>query len=212
MTVPADAVFDSGLRKTVFVDRGNGQFEARRVETGWRLGGRVQIVRGLMEGERVVAAANFLLDSESRMRAVSAGIFTAETDPVCGMEVDEKKAVAAGRTAVHEGRTYYFCADACRKKFEAEPAKYAAAGHAPSPAMPALKSQTTPMPDAAMGAAPAPAAEPAMVKDVVCGMDIDPADAVAAKLTSAHQGKTHYFCSDLCKKKFDAEPGKFAGK
>ena len=98
ITVPADAVFDSGLRKTVFVDRGNGSFEARRVETGWRLGDRVEIVRGLMEGERVVAAANFLLDSESRMRAVSAGIFDPETDPVCGMEVDEKKAAAAGRT------------------------------------------------------------------------------------------------------------------
>ncbi len=80
ITVPADAVFDSGLRKTVFVDRGNGSFEARRVETGWRLGGRVEIVKGLMEGERVVAAANFLLDSESRMRAVSAGIFNPETD------------------------------------------------------------------------------------------------------------------------------------
>jgi RND family efflux transporter MFP subunit len=124
ITVPADAVFDSGLRKTVFVDRGRGNFEARRVETGWRLGGRVEIVKGLMEGERVVGAANFLLDSESRMRAVSAGIFNAETDPVCGMEVDEKKAAAAGRTAVHEGHTYYFCADECKKQFEAAPGKW----------------------------------------------------------------------------------------
>jgi YHS domain-containing protein len=125
ITVPADAVFDSGLRKTVFVDRGDGNFDARRVETGWRLGGRVEIVKGLMEGEHVVAAANFLLDSESRMRAVSAGVFDAEIDPVCGMEVDAKKGAAAGRTAVHEGHTYYFCADECRKKFEAEPAKFA---------------------------------------------------------------------------------------
>jgi multidrug efflux pump subunit AcrA (membrane-fusion protein)/YHS domain-containing protein len=124
ITVPADAVFDSGLRKTVFVDRGNGNFEARRVETGWRLGGRVEIVGGLMEGERVVAAANFLLDSESRMRAVSAGIFNAETDPVCGMEVDQKKAAAAGRTAVHEGRSYYFCADECKKQFDAAPGQW----------------------------------------------------------------------------------------
>jgi YHS domain-containing protein len=94
------------------------------VETGWRLGGRVEIVTGLMESERVVAAANFLLDSESRMRAVSAGVFDAETDPVCGMEVDAKKAAAAGRTAVHEGHTYYFCADECKKKFEEAPKQY----------------------------------------------------------------------------------------
>ena len=124
ITVPADAVFDSGLRKTVFVDRGSGNFEARRVEIGWRLGGRVEIVKGLMEGERVVAAANFLLDSESRMRAVSAGIFDAETDPVCGMEVDQKRAEAAGRTSAYKGTTYYFCADQCKKQFDAEPTKF----------------------------------------------------------------------------------------
>ena len=57
ITVPADAVFDSGLRKTVFVDRGNGYFEPRRVETGWRVGDRVEILKGLMEGERVVISA-----------------------------------------------------------------------------------------------------------------------------------------------------------
>ncbi len=124
ITVPADAVFDSGLRKTVFIDRGSGHFEARRVETGWRLGGRVEILRGLMEGERVVSAANFLLDSESRMRAVSAGIFEAETDPVCGMDVDEKKAGAAGRTATHAGHTYFFCSDECKQKFEKAPTQY----------------------------------------------------------------------------------------
>jgi len=203
ITVPADAVFDSGLRKTVFVDRGNGNFEARRVETGWRLGGRVEVVKGLMEGERVAAAANFLLDSESRMRAVSAGIFEAETDPVCGMEVDGKKASAAGRTTVHEGRTYYFCADECKKKFEAEPAKYLAAGH---------DSAAAAGPATVKAATSAPAAEPATVKDLVCGMDIDPKKAAAAGLKSDYKGKTYYFCAGDCKRQFDTEPAKFAGK
>jgi len=192
ITVPADAVFDSGLRKTVFVDRGSGNFEARRVETGWRLGGRVEVVRGLMEGERVVGAANFLLDSESRMKAVSAGIFNAQTDPVCGMEVDQKRAAAAGRKSEYKGTTYYFCADDCKKKFDSAPAKYAAAGHDHRPA--------------------APAAEPATVKDLVCGMDIDPKQAAAAGLKSDYKGKTYYFCAEDCKKQFDAEPAKFAGK
>jgi len=212
ITVPADAVFDSGLRKTVFVDRGGGNFEARRVETGWRLGGRVEVVKGLMEGERVVAAANFLLDSESRMRAVSAGIFEAETDPVCGMEVDGKKASAADRTAVHAGRTYYFCADECRKKFEADPAKYLATGHDHAPAAPAMKREMAAMPAAAKGAVPATAAEPGTVKDLVCGMDVDPKEAAAAGLKSDYKGKTYYFCAKDCKTQFDAEPSKFAGK
>ena len=44
VSVPVDAVLDSGLRKTVFVDRGEGNFEPRVVETGWRFDERVQIV------------------------------------------------------------------------------------------------------------------------------------------------------------------------
>lgn len=71
-SVPADAVLDSGLRKTVFVDHGNGMFEARAVETGSRFDGRVEIVRGLQPGESIVVSGNFLLDSESRMRTPSA--------------------------------------------------------------------------------------------------------------------------------------------
>jgi YHS domain-containing protein len=44
-------------------------------------------------------------------------------DPVCGMEIDEKRAVAK---ATHEGRTYYFCALACREAFTKAPARYMA--------------------------------------------------------------------------------------
>ena len=46
VTVPADAILDSGLKKTVFVDRGNGYFEPRKVETGWRFDDRVEITQG----------------------------------------------------------------------------------------------------------------------------------------------------------------------
>jgi len=68
LTVPASAVLDTGSRATVFVDRGGGSYEPRAVETGWRYGDRVQIVRGLTPDERVVTAGTFLLDSESRLR------------------------------------------------------------------------------------------------------------------------------------------------
>ena len=73
ITVSADAVLDSGVKKTVFVDRGEGIFEPRSVETGWRLGDRIEIVEGLKPGERIVVAGTFLLDSESRMRLAAAG-------------------------------------------------------------------------------------------------------------------------------------------
>jgi len=68
IAVPVDAVVDSGLKKTVFVERSAGVFEPRQVETGWRFGGRVQIVEGLAAGDRVVVAGTFLLDAERRLR------------------------------------------------------------------------------------------------------------------------------------------------
>jgi len=45
-----------------------------------------------------------------------------------------------------------------------------------------------------------------MEKDVVCGMQVDPATAAG---TSQYQGKTYYFCSKGCQARFDANPGRF---
>ncbi|MBI3391674.1 MAG: efflux RND transporter periplasmic adaptor subunit [Nitrospirae bacterium] len=67
-SVPESAVLDSGKRQIVFVDHGDGRFEAREVTTGYRGDGYVQILKGVKEGEKVVTAANFLLDAESSIR------------------------------------------------------------------------------------------------------------------------------------------------
>ena len=69
LVVPADAIVDSGLRKTVFVEAGNGAFEPRLVETGLRIGDDVEVTRGLVAGERIVISGTFFVDSESRMKA-----------------------------------------------------------------------------------------------------------------------------------------------
>lgn len=74
IAVPTGAVVDSGLKKTVFVDRGEGFFEPRQVETGWRFGDRVEIVKGLSPGERIVTSGTFLLDSESKMKLAAGGV------------------------------------------------------------------------------------------------------------------------------------------
>lgn len=81
LVVPAEAVVDSGLRKTVFVDRGSGYFEPRQVQTGWRLREDVEIVKGLLPGERIVISGTFLIDSESRMRKAGAGDAPAREGP-----------------------------------------------------------------------------------------------------------------------------------
>ncbi len=72
LVVPADAIVDSGLRKTVFVESGHGHFEPRQVETGWRIGDDVEVTKGLEPGERIVISGTFFVDSESRMKAAVA--------------------------------------------------------------------------------------------------------------------------------------------
>jgi membrane fusion protein, copper/silver efflux system len=68
ITVPRDAIVDTGRQQHVFVAVA-GRFEPRPVTIGARLADRVEIRTGLDAGERVVAAGVFLLDSESRLRA-----------------------------------------------------------------------------------------------------------------------------------------------
>jgi len=68
ITVPQEAVLDGGRKQEVFVDLGNGYLAPREVKTGERFGDRVEIVKGLKTGERIVTSGNFLLDSESQMR------------------------------------------------------------------------------------------------------------------------------------------------
>jgi membrane fusion protein, copper/silver efflux system len=68
LVVPTSALIDSGLKKTVFVERGEGLFAPRLVETGRRFDDRVEIVKGLEPGERIVVSGNFLINSESRLK------------------------------------------------------------------------------------------------------------------------------------------------
>lgn len=74
LVVPEDAVLDTGTEQYVFVDKGNGYFEPRSVKLGPEAGGYHAIERGLEAGERVVTAANFILDSESRLKGAFANM------------------------------------------------------------------------------------------------------------------------------------------
>jgi RND family efflux transporter MFP subunit len=123
--VPADGVIDTGTRKIVYVDAGDNTFEPRRVETGWRLGRRIEITTGLMPGEKVVVSGNFLIDSESRMKTAAGGVIPAMSkDSVCGMYVNEEFARLTGKTATYRDKIYYFCMEECRDSFTKEPEKY----------------------------------------------------------------------------------------
>ncbi|MFA5112600.1 MAG: efflux RND transporter periplasmic adaptor subunit, partial [Desulfobaccales bacterium] len=192
LTVPVDAILDSGLKKTVFVDRGNGYFEPRKVETGWRFDDRAEIVKGLTPGEKIVVSGNFLIDSESRMRLAAAGMYgEVVKDPVCGLKVDQSKAKAAGFLSTHNHETYYFCSEGCKDHFEKNPPRYA---------------------EKPAGDQEGKGDAAAKAKDPVCGLEVDVAEAKAGGLISEYQGKTYYFSKYSSNKEFDQDPGRYAAK
>ncbi len=73
LAVPEEAVMDTGERKLVFVVTSPGSYSPREVVTGQEAEGFYEIVSGLSEGEKIVTSANFLIDSESRLKAAISG-------------------------------------------------------------------------------------------------------------------------------------------
>ena len=100
-------------------------------------------------------------------------------DLVCGMEVDQSTAYKSQ----FKGKTYYFCAETCKKSFDANPEKY-------------IQKEE----DRKSGT----------VKDLVCGMDVDPRSPRTFK--TEYKGRTYFFCAETCKKSFEADPPKYIAK
>jgi membrane fusion protein, copper/silver efflux system len=73
IVVPESAVLDTGVRQIVFVETVPGRFVPRAVQVGLKSDGQTEILSGLQAGEAVVVSANFLLDSESRLRGAALG-------------------------------------------------------------------------------------------------------------------------------------------
>lgn len=71
LAVPREAILETGMRRIVFVVEGEDRFEPRELVTGHRAGDWVEVKEGLRPGERVVTSGNFLIDSESQLRAAA---------------------------------------------------------------------------------------------------------------------------------------------
>ena len=74
LAIAESAVLDSGSRQAVLVDKGEGRFEPREVKIGTQGDGFTQIREGIASGDRVVVAANFLIDAESRINPATRGL------------------------------------------------------------------------------------------------------------------------------------------
>ena len=69
LALPESALLDSGERKLIFVDLGEGRIEPREVKIGDQAGAYYELLSGAREGEKVVTSANFLIDSESKLKS-----------------------------------------------------------------------------------------------------------------------------------------------
>ena len=109
LAVPEDAVLDTGTEQYVFVDKGEGYLEPRPVKVGGEAMGYVAIQSGLSAGERVVTAANFILDSESRLKGAFANMGTPDQKQISSapgpaqnlrVEIMEPKVAKVGQNSI----------------------------------------------------------------------------------------------------------------
>jgi RND family efflux transporter MFP subunit len=107
--VPQDALMDTGTEQYVFIDKGNGYIQPRKVKVSAEAGERVGIEQGLKPGERVVTGANFVVDSESRLKGAFAGMGSpsqaptgtgAGTKQTISVEVLDPKTAKTGMNAI----------------------------------------------------------------------------------------------------------------
>ncbi len=74
LAIPQEAIIESGQKQVVFLHHGGGRLEPRLIKTGVKTGEWSEVLEGLKEGEHIVTSANFLIDSESRLKAVVDGM------------------------------------------------------------------------------------------------------------------------------------------
>jgi Cu(I)/Ag(I) efflux system membrane fusion protein len=74
LAVPEGAIIDTGIRQMAIIDKGSGYFEPREVKVGAKVDDYYEVIKGLKAGERVVTSANFLIDSESKLKEAMGGM------------------------------------------------------------------------------------------------------------------------------------------
>jgi Cu(I)/Ag(I) efflux system membrane fusion protein len=74
LAVPRDAIIESGERQLIFIHHGGGKLEWRSVKLGVSAGDWVEVVEGLKVGDHIITSANFLIDSESQLKAAVSGM------------------------------------------------------------------------------------------------------------------------------------------
>jgi Cu(I)/Ag(I) efflux system membrane fusion protein len=100
LAIPDEAVLDSGIRKIVFIDKGEGRYAPAEVKLGSKFDGYYEVLAGLSPGERIIASASFLLDSESRLKEAMGAMAG-----MAGMDMGETQKKAPAATTVTEKKS-----------------------------------------------------------------------------------------------------------
>ncbi len=101
LSVPDSAVIDSGTRQVVLVQLNAGLFEPRTVKLGARADGYVEVLDGIKDGEIVVVSANFLIDSESNLKAALGSFGASGSTPI---KRDAAAGSASDASTVHKAQ------------------------------------------------------------------------------------------------------------
>lgn len=182
LSIPRSAVLDTGLRKLVYVEKEKDLFEPREIVTGFKAEGYVEVLKGLTEGEKVVARGAFLLDAESQLGpGVGAQYFGATGGP-------EEEAAPPPHIhgAAPRART---------PKRPEKPVKEKEVGQI-TKVPPTVSKEVRAVPP---GTVPV---------DTVCGMKLEGFE----ELSTEYDDKLFYFCTEECRKKFEADPDSFTNK
>ncbi len=145
LTLPRSAVLHTGDRIVVYVDKGGGVYEQRRVRLGRAGDDYWELLDGVKEGERIVTTGNLLIDGQAQLNS-QAGEFTGSTPSapapppkqtevlppgvkpypldVCLVTGLKLGAMGESPSLIYQGQQFKFCCGACPPKFQNEPAKY----------------------------------------------------------------------------------------
>lgn len=106
LVIPQEAALDSGSEQLVFVSRGGGYFEPRKIQLGPKVDNNFIVLGGLKAGEKIVTSANFLIDSESRLKSATGGMGMPGMDhggaPVTGTNGANGKTTAQAGHSQHQ--------------------------------------------------------------------------------------------------------------
>lgn len=205
IAIPDQAVIRSGERNIVVVALGGGYFDPRTVKLGVMADGYDQVLEGIREGETIVISSQFLIDSESNLKA-------AISQMTGGSKSEEQSSgkdtsAASGARKVSSDMEGMAMPNKSESHVHSAQSKNAGQRHHENKQMNDMKTDSLGTSNSIPGEKGDSGIEEAAANqiDPVCGMEADP----SGKYKFTYQNRTYYFCSEYDMQKFEQDPAKY---